>query len=102
MNHARMDTEDRERLAREHQRCLRCGGQHPELHHIVSRGRLGSRHLPANHLALCRACHRWVHDRPIWARLWIDSLWPGRYAACLAAASAYKPAVARREPHQVS
>jgi len=50
-------------------RCQRCGGAlHParwDCHHI---GRRRAGHAIDNLLALCRRCHRWIHEHPTESR----------------------------------
>ena len=42
----------------------RCGGLAVDLHEPFTRARGGSILDPANTVAVCRACHDWIHDHP--------------------------------------
>ena len=46
------------------ERYARCNGLAVELHEPLTRARGGSILDPANTVAICRSCHRWVHDNP--------------------------------------
>ena len=46
------------------ERYARCNGLAVELHEPLTRARGGSIVDPANTVAICRSCHRWVHDNP--------------------------------------
>jgi len=46
-------------------RCARCGGKAIDAHHIKGKQAYPLlRHIIGNGVALCRGCHRWVHDHP--------------------------------------
>ena len=71
-------------LCRAGWRCERCGGLPVDaLHHRAPRGMGGTSrewvNQPANGVALCRACHEWVHAHPYEARQsgWLLSKWGG-------------------------
>lgn len=100
VNTDKLDARDRERIRG--QRCYRCGHANPELHHIVHRGRLGTRHDPENHLPLCRGCHAWVHANRKLYEDWLEREWPGRLETLKQRAGAYKPPVERPEARRVS
>ena len=42
----------------------RCSGRAVELHEPLTRARGGSILDPDNTVAVCRNCHRWIHDNP--------------------------------------
>ena len=46
------------------ERYARCLGLAVELHEPLTRARGGSILDPANTVAICRSCHRWIHDNP--------------------------------------
>ena len=41
-----------------------CGGRSVDIHEPLTRARGGSILDPANTVAVCRACHDWIHDNP--------------------------------------
>ena len=41
-----------------------CAGRSTELHEPLTRARGGSILDPDNTIAVCRNCHRWIHDNP--------------------------------------
>ena len=41
-----------------------CSGRAVELHEPLTRARGGSILDPDNTVAVCRNCHRWIHDHP--------------------------------------
>ena len=47
-----------------HGKQARCAGLAVELHEPLTRARGGSILDPDNTVAICRNCHRWIHDHP--------------------------------------
>jgi len=53
----------RDKFMQENPKCERCGAPATENHH--KNGRNGLRLLDVNYfMAVCRNCHRWIHEHP--------------------------------------
>jgi len=52
----------RDRYAAKHPNCERCGAPTEEIHHITPLCE-GGGYDDTNLMALCRRCHKWIHER---------------------------------------
>ena len=60
----RVETHGKVDADRLNERYARCNGLAVELHEPLTRARGGSILDPSNTVAVCRACHDWIHDNP--------------------------------------